>query len=461
MTRRQRPRRLPKKSHLRRSASSLVIQRTGSTPHSSGFRLPCISNFWNFLGSLQPLFQRAGREVRLSFALSIFALIVPASLFAERAEDEETILELLRSCDLAVQGKVEEVIPPGPDRVSTARIRIKEWLKGETEEKKLWVAQELRFPSDQPSYHEGKSVLLFLDDIPSYSRWNDYRSKGVAYTAAGNGQGIKELDPKAAGEVTAFLATYQELASFRTQDEKKEYLDFLLQGLGSRVDLVQEASAEALVRLNDLRLLIGKDEKETLDRFLQDKSKSRAARRRLIRTLLAWEGFEESVAKVLAEEPDMRLSILQDLDASGAGKRLDHSALESCLRDPDPRVRTEALGFVSETADPAVNELVGEMAASDSSAEVRARAVTAASKQAGEAGREILLAGPRRFEPARRLHGRRRDEEAGGGSFRQGAWRPSPGRRSPGQVHRHPHARLDGGRGGPCHPRGRLREAHR
>ena len=318
---------------------------------------------------------------------------MPASLLAERAEDEQTILELLRSCDLAVQGKVEEVIPPGPDRVSTARIRIKEWLKGETEEKKLWVAQELLFPSDQPSYHEGKSVLLFLDDIPAYSRWNDYRSKGVAYTAAGNGQGMKELDPKAAGEVTAFLTTYQELASFRTRDEKKEYLDFLLQGLGSRVDLVQEASAEALVRLNDLRLLIGKDEKETLDRFLQDKIKSRAARRRLIRTLLAWEGFEESVAKVLTEEPDMRLSILQDMYASGAGKRLDHSALESCLRDPDPRVRTEALRFVSGVTDPAVNERVGEMAASDSSAEVRARAVSAASKQAGEAGREILLRG--------------------------------------------------------------------
>ena len=48
--------RLLKKSHLLRSASSLVIQRTGSTPHSSGFRLPCI---WNFLNSLrQALFQR-------------------------------------------------------------------------------------------------------------------------------------------------------------------------------------------------------------------------------------------------------------------------------------------------------------------------------------------------------------------------------------------------------------------
>ena len=44
-------RRLLKKSHLRRSASSLVIQRTGSTPHcemdprlrGGKFRLPCIS----------------------------------------------------------------------------------------------------------------------------------------------------------------------------------------------------------------------------------------------------------------------------------------------------------------------------------------------------------------------------------------------------------------------------------
>jgi hypothetical protein len=333
---------------------------------------------------------RTKREGRLSLALAFLVLLAPAPVFAEDVEDTKTILELLRSCDLAVQGKVEEVTPPGPDRVSTARIRIKEVLKGETEEKKLRVAQELLFPSDQPSYHEGKSVLLFLDDLPAYSRWKDYRSKGVDYTAAGNGQGIKELDAKAAGEASAFLTRYQELAAFHTQNEKKEYLDFLLKGLGSRVGLVQEASVEALVRLNDLRLLIGEEEKGILDRFLQDKSKSRAARRRLIRTLLAWEGFEESVAKVLAEEPEMRLSILRDLDASGAGKRLDHSALESCLRDPDPRVRTEALGFVAEADDPAVNALVGEMAAGDASAEVRARAVTAASRQGGETGRQVL-----------------------------------------------------------------------
>lgn len=333
---------------------------------------------------------RSSGERRLTVALAILGLLIPATVFAERAEGTRTILDLLRSCDLAVQGKVQEVIAPGPDRVSTARIRIKETLKGETEGKDLWVAEELLFPSDKPSYQEGKSVLLFLDDLPAYSRWKDYRSKGVDYAAAGNGQGIKELDPKAAGEASSFLTRYQELASFHTQDEKKEYLDFLLQGLGNRVGLVQEASVEALVRLNDLRLLIGKDEKEILDRFLQDKSKSRTARRRLIRTLLAWEGFEESVAKVLAEEPEMRLSILRDLDASGAGKRIDHSALEGCLRDPDPRVRTEALGFVSEAADPVVNALVGEMATSDASVEVRARAVTAASRQGGETGRQVL-----------------------------------------------------------------------
>ncbi len=61
------PRRLLKKSHLRRSASSLVIQRTGSTLHrymdprlrGGMFCLPCI---WNFLNSLQqPLIQRAAR----------------------------------------------------------------------------------------------------------------------------------------------------------------------------------------------------------------------------------------------------------------------------------------------------------------------------------------------------------------------------------------------------------------
>jgi hypothetical protein len=54
-------RRLLKNSHLRRSASSLVVQRTESTPHSSGFCLPCI---WNFLNSLrQALFQRPIRRL--------------------------------------------------------------------------------------------------------------------------------------------------------------------------------------------------------------------------------------------------------------------------------------------------------------------------------------------------------------------------------------------------------------
>ena len=133
MTHRQRPRRFKKKSPLRRPASSRAL------------------------------------------AILALTLLVPTALFAEPAEDEQTILELLRSSDLAIHGKVEEVILPGTDRVSTARIRIKAWLKGETEGEKLWVAQELLFPSDRPSYHEGKSVLLFLDDLPAYSRWKEYR----------------------------------------------------------------------------------------------------------------------------------------------------------------------------------------------------------------------------------------------------------------------------------------------
>ena len=88
------------------------------------------------------------------------------------------------------------------------------------------------------------------------------------------------------------------------------------------------------------------------------------------------------------------------------------------------------------------------MAASDSSAEVRARAV---SRRAGrqEKRDRRSSSGPRGPEPPRRLHRCRRDEEAGGRCFRQGAWRPSPGRGSPGQGHRHPQARLHGGRGAP------------
>jgi hypothetical protein len=327
----------------------------------------------------------------LTLTLAVLTLLVPAGLASLSSEEERTIVELLSTSVLVVQGQVEQVVPPGPERICKAQVRIEEVLKGEAQEKDLWVAEELPFPSDRPSYRQGKSVLLFLVELPEYSRWNRYRSEGIAYMAVGRKEGIKELDPKAAGEVSAFLDRHQELASFRTQDEKKKYLGFLLEGLASRVDLVQEASAEALVRLDNLKTLIGKDAKEFLKRFVTDKSKSRTARRRLIRSLSSWEGFEGSLAKVLEEEPEMRLSLLEELHSLGAGKRLRPRVLEACLKDPDPRVRQEALGFVSDVTDPTVSALVGEMALGDASQEVRARAVTVISRQAGEGGREILV----------------------------------------------------------------------
>jgi len=89
----------------------------------------------------------------------------------------------------------------------------------------------------------------------------------------------------------------------------------------------------------------------------------------------------------------MRLSVLQDLYASGTGTKLFPNVLETCLRDPDPRVRCEALGFASGLEDPTVNALVSEMAVTDPSQEVRARALTAASRGAGEGAREILEQG--------------------------------------------------------------------
>ncbi len=334
-----------------------------------------------------------GPIFRALCVLGILLPLVPSVRSAERAEEGGTILGLLRSSDLAVRGKVEKVIPPGRDRICTASIQVKEILKGETQARDLWVAEELLFPSDQPSYREGRHVLLFLVDLPSYSRWKDYRARGIAHTAVGRKQGVKELDPKAAAESAAFLTTYQELASYRNKDEKKKYLGFLLLGLESRVELVQDASVEALVRLNDLRILIGKDETKTLDRFILDRTKSRTARRRLIRTLLAWEGFEESIAVVLDGEPEMRLSILQDLEASGASSRFGHGVLEACLKDPDARVRTRALALAAQASDPEVTVLLTEMATEDTSEEVRARAVAVASRQAGEEGREILLRG--------------------------------------------------------------------
>jgi HEAT repeat protein len=168
--------------------------------------------------------------------------------------------------------------------------------------------------------------------------------------------------------------------------------------------------------------LIGKDEADLLQGFIRDRSKSPAARRRLIRALSGQERFQESIARVLQEEPEMRLAVLQDLYASGAGTKLLPSVLEACLKDPDPGVRREALGFASGVNDPAVNTLVGEMAVRDPSQEVRARALTAASRQAGEGAREILeqgLADPSPYvvytaaEELKRLGGEDSVEEIG------------------------------------------------
>jgi HEAT repeat protein len=324
---------------------------------------------------------------------------VPARLFAGSGEERGNILELLRSSVLVVQGQVEDVVPHGPDRICTAQIRIEKLLKGDLQQKKLRVAQELLFPSDQPSYREGNHVLLFLVDLPEYSRWNDVRSKGVAYMAAGGGEGVKEMDPKAVEETSDFLEGHQELAAYRAEDEKRKYLAFLLEGLGSPVDLVQEASVAALLRLDHLDTLLGKDDDELLERFIRDKSRSRRARIRLIRALSTRQGFEETVAQVLREEPEMRLPALEALGSSGATKKIGAGALETCLKDPDSQVRLEALRFASGEPPPAVSALVGEMAIRDPSPEVRARAMTVVIRRTGEEGKEILYQGLRDESP--------------------------------------------------------------
>jgi HEAT repeat protein len=336
---------------------------------------------------------------RLTLALAILTLLVPSVLFSGSVKEHENILELLRSSSLVVQGQVEDVVPPGPDRICTAQIRIEKLLKGDVRQKKLRVAQELLFPSDQPSYRKGKHVLLFLVDLPEYSRWNDVRSKGIAYMAAGGGEGVKEMDPKAVQETSDFLEGQQKLAAYRTEDEKRKYLTFLLEGLGSPVDLVQEASVAALLRLDNLDMLLGKDEDELLERFIRDKSKSRRARVRLIRALSTRQGFEETIAQVLQEEPEMRLSVLGALDSVGTTNKVGVRALETCLKDSDPEVRLEALRFVSREPPPAVNALVGAMAVGDASQEVRARAMTEVSRRGGQEGREILCQGLRDESP--------------------------------------------------------------
>jgi HEAT repeat protein len=190
-----------------------------------------------------------------------------------------------------------------------------------------------------------------------------------------------------------------ELAAYRTEDEKRKYLAFLLEGLGSPVDLVQEASVAALVRLDNIDTLLGKGDEELLERFIRDKSKSRRARIRMIRALSTRQGFEETIAQVLQEEPEMRLSALEALDSVGATNKVGARALEICLKDSDPEVRLEALRFVSVEPPPVVNALVGEMAVGDASQEVRARAMTAVSRQGGEEVREILYQGLRDESP--------------------------------------------------------------
>ena len=335
-------------------------------------------------------------KFRAIYGLAILTLVVPATLFSGNVDERETILDLLRSSLLVVQGQVEDVVPPGPDRVSTAQIRIQRLLKGETQGKKLRVAQELLFPSDQPSYREGKHVLLFLVHLPEYSRWNNYRSKGITYMAAGGREGVKAMDAKAVEETSRFLEDHQELVAYRNEEEKRKYIAFLLEALDSRVDLVQEASVGALVRLDNVDALLGKSEEELLEGFVRDKGKSRKARIRLIRALASRQGFQESIEQVLREEPDMRLAALEALDSAGATKKTGTKALEICLKDSDPEVRLKALGFVPFEPLPALSALVGEMAVGDASQEVRARAMTAVS---GQQGREILYQGLRDRSP--------------------------------------------------------------
>ena len=102
--------------------------------------------------------------------------------------------------------------------------------------------------------------------------------------------------------------------------------------------LLQDLS-RFLDRLGGVRVVIDRLNHENIDANLSRQQEGQ-------------ERFQESIARVLEEEPEMRLSVLQNLHASGAGTKLLPGVLETCLKDPDPRTRVQAAGALLEFGDP-------------------------------------------------------------------------------------------------------------
>ena len=320
--------------------------------------------------------------------------VVPAGQV--RRKGETTLIELLEEAELVICGKVESVDPSPAERACWALVLPSCVLKGAVEQEKLLVAEDFFFPSDLPSFHAGKDVLLFLEALPTHSRWQTFRSKGIRHRVVRGGDGVRELDPGSLMGAADFLRRYQELF-VSPKDEKglKEVLEFFLRSLESPIDLVQEASAQAFSQRSELTPLLRNEDRSALSRFLLDRQRSRKARARILEVAVRIGGFGREISTVLEEEPEMRRTALASL-ASKEGQEQEEvrrTSLEVCLEDKDPHVRAEALRLLAAVPDDKSDARAGELALRDASPEVRARAMSILGARGGEASRSILVQG--------------------------------------------------------------------
>ncbi len=331
--------------------------------------------------------------------LTPLAFIIYLSTFSESAEIKGTIIELLHSSLLVVQGKVEKVAPPAHDRICVAQIQVTDVIKGEAEKGRLVVAEPLMFPSDVPSYREGKWVTLFLVKLPDYSRWKGYRSKGIHYMAVGSGNGVKESQEKYLGETSSFLKKYKKLATFKKEEEKRHYFEFLLEGLLSPLELIYEASVTAMDRIDNISLLIKPNDIGRLKRFIKNRDRSNRARGKLMVLFSALEGFDGIIEETLKEDPELGAYAVRSLKSIGNRDTIDPKIFEICLKDTDQTVRLETLDLMSQTVYPKAEMLVEELALNDPSDEVRARAIATVGRMGGERIEEVAIQGLKDSSP--------------------------------------------------------------
>jgi len=332
---------------------------------------------------------------RLLAAAALAALLLPGVALAGqiRQQGETTLIELLREAELVICGNVESVDPAPAERGCWARVLPYCVVKGQVEQGKLLVAEDLFFPSDLSSFHPGKDVLLFLTPLPTHSRWQALRSKGIRHMVVRGGEGVREMDPGSLRGAADFLRRYEELVSPKDEKGLRGILEFLLHSLESPIDLVQEASAQAFLQMNELASLLRDEDRSAVRRVLLDRQRSRKARARILEVAVRLGGFEGEISRVLREEPEMRRAALAGLASKEGQEGVQRASLEACLEDKDPHVRAEALRLLAAAPDGKSDARAGEVALRDASPEVRARAMSILGARVGEASRSILVQG--------------------------------------------------------------------